>query len=97
MWTYLHQSITFVVLLVICLMFAPARYFTGDQNIYSLPAATAPTSVNSDKSFADLCRDEPLTAIAQSLSRYRKDVEGYTCTFLKQERIGGELRKRVIV
>jgi Protein of unknown function (DUF1571) len=97
MRAYLYQSISFVLLLVICLMFAPARYFTGDKSIYPLPASTAPTQVKTDKSFGELCRDEPLTAIAHSLCRYRKEVDGYSCTFLKQERMNGDLRKREVI
>ena len=56
-----------------------------------LPASLA------KRSFADLCRDDPIGALSQSLLSYRNDVEGYTCTFIKQERIDGKLHDREVI
>lgn len=91
-----YHSVSFVALLVICLMFAPARYFTGDHAIYPTQFASspAPPSPKNDKPFPELLRDDPLAAVALSMSRYRANVEGYSCTFIKRERIKGKLRER---
>ena len=92
MRTYLSPAIL-LVLLVICLMFAPVRRVTGDHELSGRPFITPPASATlGAKSFADLCRDDPLEAIAESMRRYKASVEGYTCTLLKRERINGELR-----
>jgi hypothetical protein len=91
-----YHSVSFVALLVICLMFAPARYFTGDHSIYPTQFANfpAPPSPKTDKPFPELLRDDPVAAVALSMSRYRASVEGYSCTFIKRERINGKLRDR---
>jgi hypothetical protein len=99
MRTYVYMPACFISLLVICLMFAPARLVTGDRPVYSVPAAipqfTSPPAA--ERSFADLCRHDPIGALARSLHNYRRDVEGYTCTFIKQERIDGKLRNREVI
>jgi hypothetical protein len=89
MRTYLYQPVAFVTLLVICLMFAPSRRIIGDLEVTGRPAVVpkgAPA-----KPFPDLCRDDPVGALAASLEKY-KGVEGYTCTFVKRERIGGKVK-----
>jgi Protein of unknown function (DUF1571) len=93
MRTYLSPAIL-LVLLVICLMFAPVRRVTGDHELsgrqFTVPPAASATPIA--KSFADLCRDDPLEAIAESMRRYKASVESYTCTLIKRERINGESR-----
>lgn len=96
MRTSVYQPACVVILLVVCLMFAPARLVTGDRVAYSEAARPAEAPVApapKDRSFADLCRDDPLAAVALSLERYRETVEGYTCTLAKQERVNGKLKK----
>lgn len=100
MRTYLYQPACFVFLLALCLMFAPMRLVTGDRTIHSLPSdlhAVVAPSVASDKPFADLCRDDPIGALNVSLKRCQRDVERYTCTFIKQERMNGKLRDREVI
>jgi len=94
MRTYLYRPGSFVGLLILCLMFAPARRFTGDHQLVSRPSAAPPAaaSVPATKTFAELCRDDPVEAIARSLRKYKAEVEGYSCTLVKRERINGELR-----
>ncbi len=100
MRTYVYVPVCFLALLIICLMFAPVRLVTGDRNIYSVPppdpVPIAPTSI-SERSFAELCREDPVGALAKSLQQYRTDVEAYTCTLIKRERIGGKLRDREVI
>jgi hypothetical protein len=79
-------------------MFAPVRLVTGDRNIYSIPAApTTTVGPTSERPFADLCHDDAVAALAKSLHKYRTEVEGYTCTFIKRERINGKLRDREVI
>lgn len=94
MRTFLYTPGSFVVLLVVCLMFAPARRISGDREVVGGPATEPPPEepARAVRSFADLCRDDPLEAIALSMRKYKADVEGYTCTLRLQERINGKLR-----
>lgn len=93
MRTCLSISVT-LVLLVVCLMFAPARRVSGDAELAGRPSLDAPPakSLAASKSFADLCRDDPVEAVATSLRKYQAEVEGYTCTVRIRERIDGKLR-----
>lgn len=99
MRTYIYVPVCFAALLVVCLMFAPVRLVTGDRNIYSIPAPTQPNSVGatSEWPFAELCRDDAVAALAKSLHKYHTEVDGYTCTFIKKERINGKLRDREVI
>jgi hypothetical protein len=94
MRTYLYIPVCFVALLVICLMFAPVRRWTGDHELVGGPSVDPPAAkeANRNRSFADLCRDDPVEAIAMSMRKYRSEVEGYTCVLQIQERIDGKLR-----
>jgi hypothetical protein len=92
MRTYLHLPVT-LVLLVICLMFAPARRVTGDRELAGRPSLDPPPlSKAASRSFADLCRDDPVEAVATSMRKYKAEVTGYTCVIRRQERIDGTLR-----
>lgn len=100
MRTFVYVPVAFLVMLVACLTFAPVRTHTiGDPELHGRPASShgvipkvavkAPTK---DRSFAELCQHDPLAAIAMSLDAYKKNVEGYSCTFIKRERIKDKLR-----
>lgn len=101
MRTYVYIPVCFIGLLIVCLMFAPVRLVTGDRNIYSVPPSQQPSmgiaSDPAERTFAELCRDDPVAALAKSLYKYRSDVEGYTCTLIKRERINGKLRDREVI
>jgi hypothetical protein len=76
-------------------MFAPARRVTGDLEVSGRPSALPASRLDpTRKSFGDLCRDDPVQAIATAMRKYKSDVESYSCTLVKQERIRGELRDR---
>lgn len=94
MRTLLYRPALFGGLLVLCLMFAPARRLTGDRELVGHPSAVAPSAptTRSAKTFAELCRDDPVEAVACSMRRYKAEVEGYSCTLVKCERINGKLR-----
>lgn len=89
MRTTVHAA-TILVLLVVCLMFAPSRRVIGDVELAGRPIDPPPPSSGS-KSFADLCRDDPIAAVATSMRRYKAEVTGYTCTLRIHERIDGKL------
>jgi Protein of unknown function (DUF1571) len=99
MRTYLIRPGGALVLLVVCLMFAPARRVTGDRPVSASPRLDEPpaSAPATEKSFADLCRDDPLEAVATSMRRYKATVEGYTCTFVKRERMHGKMRDREVI
>lgn len=90
MRTFFYQPAAFVCLLVVCLMFAPSRRLIGDVELAGRPANPVVKDAPA-KPFADLCRDDPVGALAVSLDKY-KAVEGYTCTVRMQERIAGKVR-----
>jgi hypothetical protein len=92
MRTCLHFTAT-LVLLVICLLFAPARRVTGDRELAGRPSLepAPPSGAVVARSFADLCRDDPLGAVASSIRKYRATVERYTCVLHRHERIDGKL------
>jgi len=46
----------------------------------------------SGKSFAALAKSDPVGALRLALDRYEGRVHDYTCTFVKQERVGGRLK-----
>ena len=78
MRTFFYQPLVFVGLLVVCLMFAPSRQIIGDVQVSGQPSPlnVVPKEVPA-KPFADLCRDDPVGALAASLSKY-KGIEAYT-------------------
>jgi len=92
MRTFFHACAT-PALLAVCLMFAPARQVTGDRELAGRPSVDlrAPLAA-APKSFAELCRDDPVEAVATSMRAYRSTVDRYTCLVRRQERIDGKLR-----
>lgn len=94
MRTYLHVAGT-LILLVVCLMFAPARRVTGDVEIVGRPSVDPPADnpLPRTQSLADLCRDDPLEVVARSMRKYKAEVQSYTCVLRLRERIGGKLRE----
>lgn len=99
MRTYVYIPGCFASLLIVCLMFAPVRLVTGDRKVYSISTPDQPTAIStaSERPFAELCRDDAVAALAKSLHKYRTGVDGYTCTFIKRERINGKLRDREVI
>ncbi|HKB04780.1 MAG TPA: DUF1571 domain-containing protein [Gemmataceae bacterium] len=99
MHTYFIRPAGALVLLVVCLMFAPARRVTGDRPVGASPSLDAPPAPagSTDKSFAELCRVDPVEALATSMRRYKATVEGYTCTFRKRERMHGKFRDQEVI
>lgn len=92
MRNYLHIAGT-AALLAVCLMFAPARKVTGDLEIVGRPSLDAPAPKSqTPKTFAELCRGDPVEAVATSMRKYQAEVESYACTLRLQERINGKLR-----
>ncbi|HKB03303.1 MAG TPA: DUF1571 domain-containing protein, partial [Gemmataceae bacterium] len=99
MRTLLYRPVTFGGLLVLCLAFAPARRVTGDRELVGHPSALPPAASAGPaaRSFAELCRDDPVEAIARSMRKYKAEVEGYSCILVKRERINGELRDPEVI
>jgi hypothetical protein len=94
MRTFTYSASCFTVLLVLCLMFAPSRRVVGDRMASASPheEVLPDLHVTTTKDFATLCKSNPLEAITESMRAYKKlNAEGYTCTFVKQERLGGKL------
>lgn len=44
-----------------------------------------------------LARADPVAFLNACLQRYDRDVKGYRCTFVKQERLGGKLRRTEVI
>jgi hypothetical protein len=44
-----------------------------------------------------LVRTDPIAFMRACLRRYDRDVKGYRCTFVKQERIGGKLQRSEVI
>ena len=47
--------------------------------------------------FERLARTDPVSFMRASLRRYDRDVQGYRCTFVKQERLGGKLQRSEVI
>ena len=89
-----------MTLTVVCLMFAPVRRITtGDPFLGADTGSNAPILPlpSPGRSFEELCREDPLTALQGELAKHRAKVEGYQCLFVKRERIGGKLRPREVI
>jgi len=101
MRTYFYRPVCFVAFLIVCLMFAPARLVIGDRQIHPTqvkgPDDDSLVPPSKERSFAELCRDDPVGALARSMHRYKQEVEGYTCTMAKHERINGKLNKPEVI
>jgi len=54
---------------------------------YALPSPSRELTISND----ELAATDPLAFLRSALQRYQKSVSDYTCTFTKQERIGGKL------
>ena len=93
--TYCYRPIRFIGLFALCLALAPSRTVTGEWLASDGPMAASEAipdvAVSVGRDFADLCRNDPVRALAASIGQYDREVEGYTCTFVKQERINGKL------
>lgn len=101
MQAYIYRPLCFVTFLIVCLMFTPARLVVGDRQVHPTQFFTSDTEAlippSKDLSFAELCREDPVGALARSMHRYKTEVEGYTCTMAKQERINGKLNKPEVI
>ena len=42
-------------------------------------------------------RDNPIELLEDCIRRYQRQVKGYSCTFQKQERIGGKLQSKEVI
>ena len=67
---------------------------TGDRELVGRPSLDRPPAKRpeSPQSFADLCRNDPVAAVAASVRKYQATVERYTSVLRWQERIDGKLR-----
>jgi hypothetical protein len=100
MRTYFYAPVSVLALLLLCLMFAPSRRVIGDRlafgssvpEVPQLPTEPRLSPGDTTKSFAELCATDPVGALSHSLQKYQKEVEGYTCTFIKQDRLKGDLK-----
>jgi hypothetical protein len=60
-------------------------------------AAVAPSEAGQGETLEALAARDPLGVIQLAMDRYDHSVRDYTCTFSKQERIGGELTKEQVI
>lgn len=101
MRTYFYRPVCFVTFLIVCLMFAPARLVIGDRQVhptqFRTPGDETFVPPPKERSFAELCEHDPIGALARSMHRYKQEVEGYTCTMAKQERINGKMNKPEVI
>lgn len=71
---------------------ASLSVFPGGGYPADLPwAAVQQLGVRDALALDKLLRDQPLVFLEKCLERYERDVDGYTLTMLKRERIGGKL------
>ena len=106
MRTYFYAPVSTVALLLLCLMFAPSRRVVGDRMAFGsspqditnslLVPVHLPTSQVA-KSFAELCAKDPVGALSHSLQKYKREVDGYNCSFIKQERLRGDLKSTEVI
>ena len=85
-----------LLLLPVCLMFAPMRPHSAEPTAEASPAGDGAPSLGGDalpsaEEFARLCECDPAAALTAAMKRDDAEVEGYTCVLLKQERIKGKV------
>ncbi len=99
LFRFLLPSFGAGILLLVFLVYAPARWFIGDPVILGVQNVDAPEAKvqTQPKTFEDLCKEDPLEAIAESLRIYKATVNKYTCNLVKQECIKGQLRDREVI
>jgi hypothetical protein len=94
----LHQLKSYVpvgLLLLICLSLAPVQQFIGSKSFLSAqigPDVDITKELPSPQRFAQLCQTDPVQSLEAALSRYQKEIDEYTCTMIKRERIKNKLR-----
>ena len=62
-------------------------------NLALLPKTTQGASAYQNVPLAQLVRTDPWAVARLGQERYEREIQDYTCVFLKQERIDGKLRK----
>ncbi len=88
----------FLGTVVVCLAAAP----NGPPLAQTPAGVVVPTLLTRNElpapeQFAELAKTDALGMLNASMSRYRNDVRGYTCTMLKQERVKGTLGPKEVI
>ena len=66
--------------------------FPGDSFPASIPwEPLRKIGQQESRAFEELAAKDPVAFLARCLSRYEKEVKGYRCIFVKQERVAGKL------
>jgi len=75
----------------------PAGSPVVKTGVHSTFAAIVPIDADSSESIEVLAARDPVAFFETALERYDRSVRDYTCTFTKQERIGGRLGSEQVI
>ncbi|MBY0229869.1 MAG: DUF1571 domain-containing protein [Gemmataceae bacterium] len=84
---------TLLVLAVGCLLALEHPRAAPPPGEYAPP----PAEVSPDERMQGLAKSDPLAFLDECLARYRREVEGYSATLFKQERLKGKLRDPEVI
>ncbi|QEL19665.1 DUF1571 domain-containing protein [Limnoglobus roseus] len=94
----IRRLLLFLFLVVVCLLAVP----NGPPLAQTPATVVAPTLLTHDQmptveEFAHLAKTNPMAMLNASMSRYRADVRGYTCTMEKSESVkGGDFTTEIV-
>jgi hypothetical protein len=87
----LRRGWKLLVLVAVCALATPlVRLLIDFNGTSSTTSGTKP--IPTDAEWQILAETDAVAALEASMQRYRRDVQGFTALFCKQERIGGKLR-----
>jgi hypothetical protein len=98
-----HILLILFPLLVVCPHLIPPNWLPDDKAIASSGPSKLPDARDKNGPLPDnagmekLAKDDPVAFLENSLSRYNREVKGYSLTMQKQERIGDKLEKKEVV
>jgi hypothetical protein len=90
------KTLSWLSVIIICLIIWPTANVSRQLEELR-PVEIEMESKHDTRTFEDLCRNDPVAALAESLRRYREQVAAYHCRFIKQERINGKLLAKEII
>lgn len=83
----------FLVCLATASCAPPDNPLSSDSDSKHAPVPDKGDALPTADQMEKLAKDDPIAFMEDCLRRYQREVKGYTCTFQKQERIGGVNQK----
>ena len=81
-------------LLAACFLLSDQRPITDDSREEIVTLARPAPPMTADEKLEAIMRTDPMRFLTMSLEKYDKEIQGYSLTFLKQEKIAGKMKPR---